>query len=105
MVLKESPVYVFLRLPHTLILQIIYIHHSHFRHLLLFVVRIVNRKIINYVLLRGQTIKYSLLPVNPDIDKPWYWKGLRFVCSGSRFGTGALDLQCFENVSKKALLT
>ena len=37
MVLKESPVYVFLRFPHTLISQIVYLHHSHFRHLLLYI--------------------------------------------------------------------
>ena len=95
MVLKESPVYVFLCFPHTLISKIAYLHHSHFRHLLLYVVLIVNREIINYVLLCGKTIKYGLLPGHPDINNPWYWKGLRFVCYGSRFGTGALDLQSF----------
>ena len=31
MVLKESPVYVFLRFPHTLIPKIVYLHHSRFR--------------------------------------------------------------------------
>ena len=105
MVLKDCPVYVFLRLPHTLILQIVYLHHIQFRHLLLYVVLIINREIINYVLLFVNTIKFGLLPGNPEIEKPWYWKGLRFVCYGSRFGTGDLDLQRFENVSKKALLT
>ena len=81
--------------------KIIHIHHSHLRHLLLYVVLIVNRYIVNYVLLRGQTIKYDLFPGYPHIENPWYWKGLRFVCSGSRFGTGALDLQRFENVFGK----
>ena len=61
MVLKESPVYVFLCFPHTLISIFFYIHHIHFRHLLLYVVFIINREIINYVLLCGQTIKYGLL--------------------------------------------
>ena len=65
MVLKESHFYVFLRFPRTLISQIVYIRHSHFRLLLLYVVLISNREIINYVLLRGlQTIKYGLLPGN-----------------------------------------
>ena len=50
---KESPFYVFLRLPHTLISQIFYLHHSHFRLLLFYVVLISNREIINYVLLCG----------------------------------------------------
>ena len=105
MVLKESHVYFFLRFPHTLISQIVYRRHNQFRHLLLYFFLIVNRLILNYILLSVQTIKYGLLPGHPDIDNPWYWKGLRFVCSGSRFGTGALDLQRFENVLKKALLT
>ena len=43
MVSKESPVYVLLLFPHTLISQIIYLHHSHFRVLLLYVFRIVSR--------------------------------------------------------------
>ena len=105
MVLKESPVYYFLCFPHTLISQILYLHNSHFRHLLLYVVLIFNSEIINYVLLSVHTIKYGLLTGHPDIENPCYWKGLRFVCSGSRFGTGDLDLQRFENVLKKALLT
>ena len=41
MVLKESPVYVFLLFPHTLISQIVYLRHSNFRILLLYVVLIV----------------------------------------------------------------
>ena len=103
-VLKKSPVYVLLRFPHTLISQIVYLHHSHSRLLLLYVVLIFNREIINYVLLReGQTIKYGLLPGHPYIKKPWDWKVLRFVCSGSRFGTGALDLQRSKNLEKVAL--
>ena len=105
MVFKESHVDVFLRFHHTIIPQMVYLHHSNLRHLLLYVVLIINREIINYILLRGQTIKYAPLPRYPDIWNPWYWKGCRFVCFGSRFRTGALDLQCFENVSKKALLT
>ena len=101
---KESHVYVFLHLPHTLILQVVYLHHSHFRLLLLYIVLILSMEIINYVLLRGgQTIKYGLLTGHPDIKNLWYWKGLRFVCSGSHFGTGALDLQCFENIEKGAI--
>ena len=94
---KESPVYVFLRFPHTLISQIVYLHHSHFRLLLLYVVLIVSMLIINYALLSGrQTIKYGLLPGHLDIKNPWYWKVLRFVCSGSRFETGALDfISCY----------
>ena len=104
MISKEYPVYVFLRLPHTLISKVVYLHHSHFRLLLLYVVLIVSTEIIKYVLLRGgQTIKYDLLPGHPDMKNPWYWKGLRFVCSGSRFGTGALDLQRFGNPEKGAL--
>ena len=103
MVQKESPVSIFVLFPHTLILQIVYLHHSHFRFLLLYVVIFFNREIINYILLRGQTIKYAPLPRYPDIWNPWYWKGLRFVCSGSRFGTGALDLQSFGNLEKGAL--
>ena len=104
-VLKESPVYVFLSFPHTLILKIVYLHHSNFRLLFLYVVLSVSMEIINYVLLRGlQTIKYSLLPGHPDIKNPWYWKGLRFVCSGSRFETGLLTCRV-STISKKALLT
>ena len=104
MVLKESPIYVFLRFPHTIISQIVYICHSHFRLLLLYVILIVNRVIINGALLCGvQTIKYGLLPEHPDIYNPWYWKGLLFVCSESRFGTGALELQRFENIEKGTL--
>ena len=101
---KESPVYVFLRFPHTIISQIVYLHHSNFRLLLLCVFLIVSMEIINYAILRGvQTIKYGLLPGHPGIKKPWYWKGLRFLCSVSSFGTGALDLQCFENLEKGAI--
>ena len=43
MVLKESTVYVFLRFPHTLISKIVYLHHSHFRLLLLYFFLVVNR--------------------------------------------------------------
>ena len=50
-----------------------------------------------------QTIKYGLLPGHPDIQNPWYCKGIRFVCSVSRFGMGALDLQLYENLGKGAL--
>ena len=104
MISMESPIYVFLSFPHTLISKIVYLHHSNFRLLLLYVVLIFNREIINYVLLSGrQTIKYGLLPGHPDIQNPWCWKGLRFVCSGILFGTGALDLQRFKNLRKGAL--
>ena len=99
-----------LRFLGTLISKIFYLHHSHFRTwffspLPLEVVLFINRYIINYGNLCLHIVNYSVICGNSDHKNPWYCKGLLFVCSGSRFGTGALDLQRFENVSKKALLT
>ena len=102
MVSKKSPVYVFLRFPHTLISKIVYLHHSNFRILLLCVVLIVRMEIINYVLLcGGQTIKYGLIPGHPDIKNPWYWKGLRFCVFRQLFRDGGFWLAAFRKSRKR----